>query len=304
MLSKTVTIPGKTFMFGEYAILEGGSCLGIGTKPEFYFNDRSQLEKQIIHEQSPAGRYVKKIKYEIPDLHIDEMNHDQIVVHMSNPYQVGGFGASTAEFLCFYLKYSKVKNIQHCFETYRSLYVGSREQPSGMDVVTQLCGGLSLNSRHQNLVTHQQIAWSMQDVEFVICSTGLKVKTHEHLAELDRKICLNLVDLSYELGSLVQSADRCAFFEGLDSWMQKLKEFQLTHPLILDLKQEVEVLAKQQNLSFFKCKPCGALGADVVILFYLSAEAALFRSFFDQNLAIRLKIQASLGSLQIGPLQV
>jgi len=304
MSLKTVTIPGKTFMFGEYAILEGGTCLGIGTKPVFDFDDHAHDKKQIIHEQSPAGRYVKKIQVDAPDLKIDEIDHEQLGVHMHNPYQVGGFGASTAEFLYFYLKYSKVKNIQHCFDTYRSLYEGSREQPSGMDVVTQLCGGLSLNYRSNNLVIHQKIDWSIQGVDFVICSTGLKVKTHEHLAELDRKLCLNLVDLSHQLGSLVRSADRLAFFEGLDLWMQKLKESQLTHPLILDLKQEVEALAKQQGLSFFKCKPCGALGADVVILFYLSDEAAVFRSFFDQNLASRLKIQASLASLQSGPLQV
>lgn len=304
MLSKTVTIPGKTFMFGEYAILEGGTCLGIGTKPEFEFDDRFNLEKQIIHEKSPAGRYVRKIKLEMPDLHINEMDNDQIVIRMINPYQAGGFGASTAEFLYFYLKYSKTKNIQHCFEIYRSLYEGSREQPSGMDVVTQLCGGLSLNRRHENSVLHEGVNWPMQSVEFVICSTGLKIKTHEHLAELDRKLCINLVDFSHELGSLLKSADRFAFFEGLDLWMQKLNEFQLTHPLIFGLKQEVEAVARQRGLSFFKCKPCGALGADVVILFYLSDEAALFRSIFDQNFTLRLKIQANLASLRQGPLQV
>jgi len=304
MLSKTVTIPGKTFMFGEYAILESGTCLGIGTNPVFDFAFREKDKKQIIHEQSPAGRYVKKIQIEMPGLKVDEIDHEQLSVYMHNPYGVGGFGASTAEFLYFYLKYSKEKTIQHCFDVYRSLYEGSREQPSGMDVVTQLSGGLSLNSRHDNSVIHEKINWPMQGVEFAICSTGLKVKTHEHLAELDRKLCLSLVGLSHELGAMIRSADRLAFFEGLDLWMQKLKEFQLTHPLILDLKQEIEALAKRQSLSFFKCKPCGALGADVVILFYLSDEADLFRSFFDQKLAARLKIQASLTSLQPGPLHV
>jgi len=283
-----IQIPGKTFLFGEYAILVEGACLGIGTSPCFTFDKNSTVD-MAVHENSPAGRFILKHKI------------DSFALNLSNPYKVGGFGASTAEFLYFYLNSNLDKNIQTCVECYRDLYQGSSEQPSGMDVVTQLMGGLSLIDIHHQQIRHKYIDWPFLDIDFVICSTGLKVQTHQHLAELDRKKCFDLVGPSHELYDLVQKPQVDPFFIALNEWVNRLVKLNLIHSEILDLKKQLDRVFKDQ-LSFFESKPCGALGADVIILFFNKNEKQKFTNLFKSWLGNRLKIQADLSQISYGPL--
>ena len=56
-------IPSKTFILGEYAVLEGAPCLGAATTPCFEMIFAPSAEKQSavsgFHPESPAGKFFR-----------------------------------------------------------------------------------------------------------------------------------------------------------------------------------------------------------------------------------------------------
>lgn len=289
--SENLKIPGKTFLFGEYAVLAGGSCVGLGTSPCFTFVNGAV--GQAIHPSSAAGRLLAAQT----ETQLTMMQS----VQMINPYGGGGFGASTAEFLYFYLQLNPEASLQQIFDDYRALYQGSPEQPSGMDVITQLKGKLSSIENQGGRIVHRDCAWPFSEIDFIICSTGLKIQTHDHLSQLNRSLCERLVLPSQSLCHLLQQTDDTLFFAALDQWCRQLEELKLTHSEILNLKAQLKPFFLQK-LSFFEIKPCGALGADVVILFYKKSEKEIFKNLFNTLDNNRLKIRADLSQLSPGPL--
>ena len=95
-------IPCKTFLVGEYAVLEGGEALGIATGPGFTLSS-------------------KKISYH-PDSAVS------LLLGTTDFYQVdskapGGFGKSTAEFIFAYLQKNKNSRLDAILNSYLGLFV-------------------------------------------------------------------------------------------------------------------------------------------------------------------------------------
>ncbi len=243
------SVPGKTFLVGEYAVLAGGSCLGLGTSPSFSIVPNANGNP--FHPESPAGRYLHKKS-------IENFAHDFI-----NPYGVGGFGASTAEFIfSYYANPNAVKKLSDIFENYLGLYTDHKEQkPSGADLITQLIGGISHIDLSTAVPKFEKLSWGFNDLEFLLFSTGLKVKTHEHLAGLDRHLCADLVKPSHDVIEAYKTNDGQTFTEALSTWSDKLEHMGLTAKPVVALKQLL-----QQQIPGILVKPCGALGADVIVI--------------------------------------
>ena len=148
-------IPYKTFILGEYAILDGGLCLGAGTEPffEMSFSKKSHSEPNlgtdnspVFHQDSPAGKFLVK----------NSALFENIDFEFIDPLGIGGFGASTAQYLsllifreCVIQKrnlsdLTEPSSLQKIVNEYRAFAVqdGARV-PSGADLVIQLVGGLS-----------------------------------------------------------------------------------------------------------------------------------------------------------------
>ena len=280
-------IPGKTFLVGEYAVLAGGSCLGLGTSPSFsiVLNDNGQK----FHPDSPAGLYLQK-------------NNLQNFAHeFKNPYGVGGFGASTAEFIFSYYSNSQSqKNLKEIFQTYLGLYADRKEQkPSGADLITQLVGGISHIDLAPAVPAVEKLSWNFKDLEFLVYSTGLKVKTHEHLASLDRKICDGLVKPSFDVISAFKTGDSRVFTQALSEWSDKLQQLGLAAPQVVELKRHL-----QDKIPGILVKPCGALGADVIII--LCSKLAK-KHVLEQIELIDIRglhFQADSSQLANGPLSI
>ena len=271
----------------RYAVLAGGSCLGLGTHPSFSINLES-LE-QTFHPDSPAGLYLSKN-------HLLNFKHEFI-----NPYGVGGFGASTAEFIFSYFSNPKaLRNLEDAFKTYLSLYSGREAQkPSGADLVTQLVGGISQIDLSASVPKVEKLNWNFKDLDFLIYSTGLKVKTHEHLAGLDRKICDGLVKPCSEVIEAFKTNDSQLFKAALALWSKNLEQLGLMAPEVSQLKSRLE-----SDIPGILVKPCGALGADVVIVLTSKEQKQSVLTKIQQAKLSGLTFKADSSHLANGPLSI
>lgn len=281
------SVPGKTFLVGEYAVLAGGSCLGLGTSPSFSIVPNAN--GQTFHSESPAGLYLHKKS-------IENFAHDFV-----NPYGVGGFGASTAEFIFSYYSNPQAhKKLSDVFQNYLSLFTDRKEQkPSGADLITQLVGGISHIDLSTAEPTVEKLTWDFKDLDFLIYSTGLKVKTHEHLAELDRSLCQDLVIPSQTVIKAFKTYDGQTFTQALSGWSDKLEQMGLAAKPVIELKQYL-----QKQIPGIFVKPCGALGADVVVILCAKAQKKHVLEQIQLLNITGLKFQADSSHLTNGPLSI
>lgn len=85
-----LSIPGKTFLAGEYLALSGGKTLVMATSPRFKMSlSLSSVESASpFHIESPAGKL-----WQIHQALLRKYN-----IQFQDPYLRGGFGASSAQF--------------------------------------------------------------------------------------------------------------------------------------------------------------------------------------------------------------
>lgn len=259
----TLKIPGKTFLVGEYAVLVGGEALVLTTEPGFEvsINPNGQLIHQF-HPQSAAGLLLKDETY--PHISIQSLMASQ-----------GGYGYSTAEFIAAWTAKNKLgqsqtlnslrspKSLQRLFNDYISLYSSSNqnEKPSGADLISMLLGGVTHFKR--DVESSVALQWPFHDIDFAIISTGLKVKTHEHLSGLKRQ---NLVDLIEPSQKVIQSflnprSDQ--FIDNIRAWSLILRRKEMQHNDSWSIKLSFEKIK-----TILAAKPNGALGADTITILY------------------------------------
>lgn len=238
-------IPGKTYLVGEYSVLLGGAALGLATKPcfEVSFNSSSPIE---FHPESPAGRYLKK--------------HNQAArVSLKDPYASGGLGRSTAEYLSV-LSPNLMTHPEVLFseilKEYKSLHTGS-----GIDLAFQYFGQVCLAQPAQQ--NFQTLSWGFENLDFFIVSTGLKIKTHEHLQSLNIQSLSELPRMSDQVIEAFLGEREDEFIGLMHDWCSLLQVHSLTHAHSLELKNSIE-----SHELIHLAKPCGALGADVLLVFF------------------------------------
>ncbi|MFN3455885.1 MAG: hypothetical protein ACK41T_13100 [Pseudobdellovibrio sp.] len=283
---KNISIPGKTFLVGEYAALLGGPCLGLATSPCFTLKETflkaENADGEFAHPESAAGLYQAELK-----------EKRLAGCKLNNPYHVGGFGASTAEFIALYLdaeinanavsapydsRLGKINLVEKAFLKYRELYQEKKkEQPSGADLVTQMLGQVTFFDYREGLFKVERLAWPFEELDFLIYSTGLKIKTHEHLRQLDRNMLEPLCNLSLNVIQTFKNKQSSNFLTEMDKWILALEKLNLTHPQIIDLK-----LVLEKNIQDIKVKPCGALGADVILVLVERSKVQHIRHQIEQ----------------------
>ena len=252
-------IPGKTFLVGEYAVLVGGEALGLGTLPAF----TTGQDVTKYHHDSAVGLFNQKHAF-----------HFQ--TEILNPYQiknteglipVGGFGQSTAEFIFAYRQKYQKFSLKTIFDDYLALYMDPQyitQQPSGADLVTQLLGGVTHFARP--VENSQSYTWPFKKLSFCVISavekTGTKVKTHEHLQNLNRAQLLDLPTLSQTVIESFKNKEESVFLKNLSDWVESLTQKKLICESSLQIKAELEKIESVKLV-----KPCGALGADVLLVF-------------------------------------
>jgi mevalonate kinase len=255
-----LSVPGKTFLAGEYLALLGGPALILATAPKFLLNiERSSgNSKNPFHPLSPAGLFYRK----------NEKYFSQFAMQFHDPYQgLGGFGASSAQFVLLHglwqLRVSQNLELQHHFDwhemltDYRATHQAPGFPPSGADVVGQALGGLTYFQRRDGHV--QSFAWPF-DEEILLFHTGHKVSTHEHLKEIKDIPEGRLTDSVLRLKAALQTVDLVKFMFALHEFSEVLETKGWTLPRTLDIVRKLK-----ENLGVRAAKGCGALGADVIM---------------------------------------
>lgn len=239
-------IPGKTFLLGEYAALQGESALILTTKPCFEL-DCTGVDTHPFHKDSPAGRLLQ---------------NKNCWGTWKDPYAgLGGLGASSAEFLACYLALHDTCETDHLLKTYQEHTTSQTGlKPSGYDVLAQSRRGcVFINKNRQEI---QEYTWPFADLAFLLIHTGKKLATHTYLqtntAPNNTRQLSNLADQ----GKMAfEQADADLLIQAVQETYQELLKNNLvashTQTLIAQLEMQLPVLA---------IKGCGAMGADTVVM--------------------------------------
>ena len=261
--------PSKTFLAGEYAVLNGGPALVLCTQPKFTFSAQSGSGRLTgIPEGSPAWTWLEKHKtlWRDWDLHFQDPHSGR-----------GGFGASGAQFLFAHalvaLMGASVRqavdglDLQALLRDYRAISGG---RASGADIVALATGRVT---RVMEGMGGEQTPWPYPELEFAVVRTGQKMPTHEHLAGL------NLEELKVLNASASQVAEAFGARSSSD-FMSELRTFakmlralglQATKPLLEEIEKEPWCIAS---------KGCGALGADTLLVFFAPADLLVVQNYF------------------------
>lgn len=255
-----LSIAGKTFIAGEYLALLGEPALVLATEPRFrLIISEEKSETSPFHPQSPAGKYWA----------LNSEVFSNYSFEFVDPYQIGGFGASSAQFALLQAFY-QIKDVafqeterffdwHEMLKAYREISVVDGIGPSGADVVGAASGMITWF--HRNTGHLQAFAWPFMEYEFFVAHTGVKLPTHEHLLNLKLDGFLELAPLMQPIQDGLKEVNFEKFISGLNSWKNALLEKNLCAVNTLGILNK---LAKNEKILF--AKGCGAMGSDVVFV--------------------------------------
>lgn len=258
MFEKYISFPSKTFLIGEYAVLEGAPAVLLNTKPRFNFFITEQRGKNCFHPHSPAGQWLNR--------------HPEILksfcIKYKDPYEgKGGFGFSSAQFNLVYLlgeilKGNTIKNsnLLQMWEVYRGLNF-KNQKPSGADIISQWLGDVCLFS-FDPFEAHS-ISWPFFDLDFFLIRTEVKLNTWEHLSKIKGENFSELSSIVKEAVVYMDKSDRKGFVSTLDKYTEELEKQGLVHRATRSFLDKVKKIK-----SVITAKGCGAMGAEVVAVFF------------------------------------
>lgn len=292
-MSLVFSIPGKTFLAGEYLVLQEGPALVFLSEPRFELEaEKGRGDVLGIHPESPAGLFIQSRREYFAGWNLKF--HDA--------YQnKGGFGASTAQFLGAYALWlyqeapqqdmEKILDFRHLLEEYYKVaWNGEGFRPSGVDLVGQLKGSLTFVDKRQGVIAVK--AWPFANLEFFIVHTGHKVATHEHLKKLQPFDSSGLLRAFNSIRQSMDKADEGLFISGINNYAAELAGLKLTCDPTLKLLEEVQGLE-----GVVAAKGCGALGADVIMVVTLKGHLAALSEYVEHR---RLTILASSSDITSG----
>lgn len=278
-MSLVLSVPGKTFLAGEYLALSGGPTLVFASHPRFQLSVQNGSGKTSgLHPDSPAGKYIQKYAHYFSkfDLEFQEAYSGR-----------GGFGASTAQFLSVYalntwrdsawLEPQQLFDFKNLLDAYFEVaWNGEGQRPSGADLIGQLRGALTLFEKSLGRVA--QLSWPFADLDFVLVHTGNKVATHEHLKEL-KSFDASLLALAFdEIRWGLEQADSRKFLQGIQSYAESLQKLDFVCAPTLSLLQDLIRIPGVQA-----AKGCGALGADVVLVVFASGQDQQLKKYLQEK---------------------
>jgi len=255
-----ISCPAKTFLIGEYAVLDGGPAIILNTKPRFTCQIQKNHKSSSIDipSDSPAGQWIKKNPH---DFHLAQMEwtHEASIAN--------GLGFSSAQFNVLYaysfiLREGHIDHItpQEIWRSYQSLNFDGFK-PSGADIITQWVGGLSIFE--QDPLHVETLTSYFPDLECLILKTGESFNTHEYLKNFKK------TDLS-DLKEISQSAVKAIKEKQEDQFLYSINEYRIRLGKKGFITQKsLEILNKIKMIPAIKAfKTCGAMGAETLLVFY------------------------------------
>ena len=255
------SFPSKTFLVGEYGALVKGGCLLLNTHPRFI---------QLKNEE------------------------------FLDPHQQGGFGASSAKWLCKYLSCNHLtKNEkEHLLDIKRNkldikLAIKLKETyqkeiklseptlkiiPSGVDILSQCIGYVAYIDVKKNIF--KSLTWPFKNLNFLICPTGNKTFTLEHLKkDIKTQDCILLSKKSQEVIDAFLENQESRFLNALKNFDDCLETLGFCCKQTLSLKKNIK-----NHFPKVTVKGCGALGMDTLLLICTSDIFSDVKDFIKKDI--------------------
>lgn len=266
-----ISCPAKTFVLGEYGVLDGGPAILINSAPRFVCRISKNSESPSpfdFPEKSPVGQWFKE----------NQSIFQNISLEWFDPYKgKGGLGFSSAQFNILYAygflrKHGSLDQVKplDLWKNYCALEFEG-QSPSGADILAQWIGGVCLFE--QNPLTVQSITSSLPDLDCVMIHTGVRIKTHEHLKELQLPKLSELIRLARVGIEAMEQGREEDFIQIVNEYGEALSRMGFALPVVQKTVQELKSLPEVKAV-----KGCGALSAEVIILFYKKEDEETLRS--------------------------
>ena len=252
-----LSVPGKVFLLGEYAVLTGAPAWVTAVAPRFEFLPSESRAR--FHPESPAGKF-----------HAENALMGTFVDPWAGQ---GGFGGSTAEF-AFAAYHSGIRTVGDAWRAHRTLSAAENplRRPSGADLVCQWSGGtLEWDPARETAI---DLSDSLQDLPVLIFSAthlpNRKTVTHTHLQTLAS------ASLSFE--SLVPALERARRGAREKNWSEVGRAFSAYADSLAHLGLETPVvrnerLALSRRPGVLGVKGCGSLQTDAMLVVVESLAA-------------------------------
>jgi hypothetical protein len=255
--------PSKTFVLGEYAILQGSTALLMGSGPWFTASYEPGAAAAPFHPESPAGKWLSA-------------NPTEARIQFGDPHQgKGGFGGSGAEFLAAWCFEKTVPPSTHPRAIFAwSAWEDSRLAPaaasSGADILTQAFG---VNRADAYFLEIDPVGHTLKEIfarkhqgEISLFHTGKKMPTHE--APIPAHLPLEeMENMVIHAGEWLERGHFEGFAKELNAYGAKLAELGLVAPhtaaALRGLERSDQVLG---------AKGCGAMGSDVILVAHRGAN--------------------------------
>lgn len=258
-----LSVPAKTFILGEYAILHQGSALLLTTQPRFelqirYTAQPTKTNNAAFHPSSPAGKWLAN--------HHEFYRSYQLTFYDAYTNFGGGLGASSAQFLLSYalMKHQLKQKIHHqqlITDYLNCSWDGVGYQPSGADLIAQWQGQIChYDAAHLTITTQ---TWPFQQLNYAILHTNAKLPTHDHLRAKPVFDSASLKKIAAGGIQAFNQREQTKFIEAINQYARCLANAKLTAPHTQALLQHLKV-----NKKILAAKGCGALGADVIFILY------------------------------------
>lgn len=278
-MSSVFSIPGKTFLAGEYLALDGGAALLAMTSPRFelFIQDGSGCTTGIP-AGSPAAQFILREKHFFA-------NYD---LEFRDPYLgAGGWGASTAQYLGVYAARETQgglnEGLTHELEASRLLHQyqqdawdGQGRAPSGADLIGQFKGDFTFFEKRSGLIARH--AWPFAGLDGYLLRTGVKLATHEHLRTLAELKTERFAALMLQIREAWSEASDDKFADGIKEYGRELQAQKLVATTTLSLLHD---LLWMDGVT--AAKGCGAMGADVVFVLVKKESRRSFKNWCEQQ---------------------
>ena len=255
-----ISCPAKTFIIGEYAVLDGGPAIILNTSPRFIcrIQKTSSTGKINLAENSPAGQWIKKNPQDFHSVQLE---------WIKNHKNKGGLGFSSAQFNILYaysfiLREGHINQItpQEIWRSYRKLKFEGFV-PSGADIITQWVGGVTVFE--QNPLSIETLTSSLPDLDCMVLRTGDYFETHKYLKNFQLNDVSDLKKIAQLSVTAMKKKDGTAFISSINDYRKALKKKNY-----ITAKSEY-ILNRLEKIKAIKAlKACGAMGAEILIVFY------------------------------------
>lgn len=270
-----LSLPSKTFLVGEYGVLEGGEALLLNTHPRFEFKEGHFFDPH----RGQGGFGASSAKWLVEKLSCQGqtfLNEDDKIKLLNKALD----RKLATRLRQYYQEDTKVflKKLSKDNETFVFSERASSYLPSGVDLLSQ-CTGYVAHIKTRSNICRTSI-WPFKSLSFFIFLTGHKVVTHQHLSigRFDYEKLRVLADACQKVVDAFLQKKSRTFLKTLREFDEFLEAYDLCCQPTLQIKKTI-----RETFPTAVVKGCGAWGMDTVLVICQSDLSDKVKAFLQEK---------------------